>query len=479
MDLFGRRIIYTDETYVTRKNVTDILQKAMPTHMQNRAEIDYLYQYYKGQQPILQRTKDVRPEINNKVVVNRANEIVSFKVGYLLGEPVQYVCRGDDEETANGVSMLNNYMLAEDKPVKDKELADWFHICGTSYRMVIPDKLASVDNDEAPFEIYTLDPRNTFVVYSSDFRHKPILGVTFVRMDDGKTIFDCYSENGFFKVTDTWAVLEESGTAMGIPIIEYPANAARLGAFEIVIPLLDSINRIESNRLDGVEQFIQALMLFHNVSIDKDTFSELKAEGALMFRDADNQMKGAVSYLTEELNQSQTQTLVDDMYDTVLTICGMPNRNGGSSTSDTGSAVIMRDGWSSAEARAKDSEQMFKQAEKQFLKVALNLCDGIKNLTLKMSALEIRFTRRNYENISEKANVLVAMLNNDKIDPQLAFVHSGMFSDPQLAYKMSMEYYEQERERNADTGNNPGDRADSTQGETGRGQDREREADRD
>lgn len=34
----------------------------------------------------------------------------------------------------------------------------------------------------------------------------------------------------------------------------------------------------------------------------------------------------------------------------------MPNRNGNASTSDTGSAVIMRDGWSDAEARAKDSE---------------------------------------------------------------------------------------------------------------------------
>lgn len=34
-----------------------------------------------------------------------------------------------------------------------------------------------------------------------------------------------------------------------IPIFEYPANNARLGSFEIVLPLLDTINNIESNRM--------------------------------------------------------------------------------------------------------------------------------------------------------------------------------------------------------------------------------------
>ena len=38
-----------------------------------------------------------------------------------------------------------------------------------------------------------------------------------------------------------------------IPIFEYPANNARLGSFEIVLPLLDAINNIASNRMDGLE----------------------------------------------------------------------------------------------------------------------------------------------------------------------------------------------------------------------------------
>lgn len=72
-----------------------------------------------------------------------------------------------------------------------------------------------------------------------------------------------------------------------------------------------------------------------------------------------------VDLVVKELNQVQTQTLKDDLYNAVLTICGMPNRNGGTSTSDTGAAVLLRDGWSLAEARAKDSEHMFKRQRRK------------------------------------------------------------------------------------------------------------------
>ena len=57
----------------------------------------------------------------------------------------------------------------------------------------------------------------------------------------------------------------------------------------------------------------------------------------------------------------------------------------------------------------------------------------------------MRFTRRNYEGIQSKSQVLIAMLNNPKIHPQLAFQHSGMFSDSESAYTMSMKYYEEQQ----------------------------------
>ena len=447
--LFGRRVIYSNVSEITKENVVDVLRKAFTTHLRNKNEMEYLYRYYKGAQPIINRKKDVRPEIKNIVIENRANEIVSFKVGYLMGEPVQYVSRGDDETVAKNVTTLNNYVLSEDKPTKDKELAEWAHICGTSYRIALPDEKADVELDEAPFEMYTLDPRFSFVVYQNSLGEPPLMGVKYIEKEKATRVFSVYTSDHYYEI-ENFEIVKDEDQILGIPIVEYPLNNARLGAFEVVLPLLDAINNVDSNRLDGVEQFIQALMLFHNVDISSDDYTKLRQDGAIKFKDIDPQLKAEIKYLVEEMNQTQTQTLIDHLYDTVLTICGMPNRNGGSSTSDTGSAVIMRDGWSAAEARAKDTELMFKKSEKEFLKLVLRICNDLSDLSLKLSSLEIRFTRRNYENISEKANVLVTMLNNPKIAPQLAFTHCGMFSDPQIAYAMSMTYAEEQEKKMLD-----------------------------
>lgn len=446
LHLNGRRMILTDETEVNIGNVVQILRKALPYHWKNRSEISYLWSYYKGRQPILNRVKEVRPEITNKIVENRANEIVSFKSGYLMGEPLQYVSRGNAENIADAINQLNEFVFAEEKPAKDKELADWFHICGTSFRMVLPDEMAGED-DESPFEIYTLDPRNTFVVYNNGLGNKPILGVKYVVDENGVVHYSCYSDREYFEIVESKVVSYDTHILGEIPIIEYPLNMARIGAFELVIPLLDAINLTDSNRLDGVEQFIQALMLFHNVDISSADFDELRERGAIKFKDIDPQLKAEINYLVSNLNQGETQTLVDHMYQTVLTICGMPNRNGGSSTSDTGSAVIMRDGWSAAEARAKDSELMFKKSERIFLKVVLNICRTLADMDLKVCNVEIRFTRRNYENILQKAQVLDLMLKNNKIHPRLAFEHCGLFVDSDLAYTLSAEYAEEQEQK--------------------------------
>lgn len=446
LHLNGRRMILTDETEVNIGNVVQILRKALPYHWKNRSEISYLWSYYKGRQPILNRVKEVRPEITNKIVENRANEIVSFKSGYLMGEPLQYVSRGNAENIADAINQLNEFVFAEEKPAKDKELADWFHICGTSFRMVLPDEMAGED-DESPFEIYTLDPRNTFVVYNNGLGNKPILGVKYVLDENGVVHYSCYSDHEYFEIVESKVISYDTHILGEIPIIEYPLNMARIGAFELVIPLLDAINLTDSNRLDGVEQFIQALMLFHNVDISSEDFDELRERGAIKFKDIDPQLKAEINYLVSNLNQGETQTLVDHMYQTVLTICGMPNRNGGSSTSDTGSAVIMRDGWSAAEARAKDSELMFKKSERIFLKVVLNICRTLADMDLKVCNVEIRFTRRNYENILQKAQVLDLMLKNNKIHPRLAFEHCGLFVDSDLAYTLSAEYAEEQEQK--------------------------------
>ena len=437
----GRRVIKMSVKEINKDNLQEVLRKSLNIHNLNSDDIDYLYKYYKGDQPIRYRTKEVRPEICNRIVENRANEIVSFKVGYLCGEPIQYVSRSGDDNIVKQVNLLNEYMFAEDKASQDQEIVEWQMICGTAFRMVLPD--GSDDLDEAPFEIYTLDPRNTFVVYSSEIGNTPLMGVKYYVDDDNVMHYSVYTKDNYFTIDGDLLTSVQPHALGDIPIIEYPANNARLGSFEIVLPLLDAMNNVASNRMDGVEQLVQAFIKFINCDISKEEYQEFLELGAIKVKSVDGQAAD-VGVVTTELNQTQSQTLKDDYYNAMLTICGMPNRNGSKSTSDTGAAVVLRDGWSDAEARAKDSENVFKRAEKKMLKLILRICEDLRDSTLHLRDIDMKFTRRNYEAIQSKSQVLISMLQEPKIHPQLAFQHSGMFSDAESAYSMSMKYYEEQ-----------------------------------
>ena len=64
-----------------------------------------------------------------------------------------------------------------------------------------------------------------------------------------------------------------------------------------------------------------------------------------------------------------------------------------------------------------------------------------------MIDIKPEFTRKNLSNIQSKAQVLAEMLNNSKIHPKLAFQYSGLFSDPEEAFRISMAYYEENQRK--------------------------------
>ena len=228
-------------------------------------------------------------------------------------------------------------------------------------------------------------------------------------------------------------------------IFEYQANKARMGAFEPVLSLLDAISELESNRMDDVVQFVNSILTIVGGTIDSETASKLEELKMLCLPEGVE-----AKYLTTSMQQADVQTQADNLWDMALTIGGIPNRNGGSSTSDTGSAVIMRDGWSDAEAQMKGVEQEYKDAEENMLRLILRIMRDMVGVKLLSKDIVIKFSRRNYENIQTKSQVLVSMLNNPKIDPYLAFVHCGLFLDPEGAYLQSKEYWEENEKKAAE-----------------------------
>lgn len=328
MPTFGREQIFTSVPEINDGNILDVLANALPVFVENQHAIKHLYDVYKGNQKILGRVKEVRPEINNKVVINRANEIVSFKVSYLLSEPIMYIGRGDADNSTQ-INALNNYMHLESKPAQDKQIADDFSICGVAYRMVLPNRAYSKDSrDESPFKIYTLDPYSAFVIKSTALGNRVMAGVYLIKTVDGQGVEHntacVYTANRYYEI-DYEAVGFVSGAikkniphALGrVPIFEYINNESRLGAFEVVETLLDAMNTLESNRLDGTEQTVQSLMVFKNCDVDTNELNAIREMGAVKIKSG-NGVDSSLSLISPDLKQTDQQVLMDNLYRTVL-----------------------------------------------------------------------------------------------------------------------------------------------------------------
>ena len=449
-DLWVRLDIYASSEEITEENVVSELNTALPYHVQNLLQEDFLYWYRRNVQPILNRTKEVRPEIMNIVQENHADEIVTFKNGYFLTQPAFYTARTTAAQAS--VDRLNEYLYRSYKQVADDKIVDWFHTVGKGVLYVEPDR----DNDpETPVHAYALDPRSAFVIYSLKPGNEPVMGVNMVVVDE-KAKFDVYTKDRVYHLSGgatgrmmttqvnsnflATAVSVDSvkPNALGlIPIIEYRYNSVNMGAFESVLPLLDAINNVISNRIDGVEQFIQSLAVATNCEFpDGTTANDIQRAGMIVLKSV-GENKADFKILSEQLNQSETQVLVDHLYDQVLRICAMPSTTkGGRSTSDTGAAVLARDGWFQADCAARNCADLFKESNKQFDRIFVEILRKRGLLDISLSDFELNIVRNETANIQSKAQAFNTLMASG-LEPELAATKSGISNDPVSDVKKS------------------------------------------
>ena len=444
--LFGRRVIHASAHEITAENVVAEVEQAYLTHLINRDEINYLWEYYKGNQPVLYRTREIRNELTRHIVENRANEIVSFKVGFLVGKPITYVSSVGGDNISRNIGALNDAMRVIGKYTKDKTLVEWMQICGLGYRYV------TVNNDpmiQSPFNLYTLDPRNTFVIRANDYTQRVLAGVNYVIDSNQQITFTVYTNDSCYTIIHGSGKAERSDNVFGlVPIIEYENNSARQGSFEIVLSMLDSLNDFDSARMESVEQFVQSLLVLYNCQVEEGTTADtIRAAGMILLKSVGDS-KADIKNLSEELDQAQNQTLKDDMYQAVLQIVGVPSQSSsGTSDSSNNGAVVLKNGWQGAETRAKDFETMFQLPEQEMLGVVSVICSGLSDITFSPTDVEVKFTRRNYEDILSKSQTLTTMLANDKVHPKCAYEASGLFVDTEEAYLLGMKWFEEQNRK--------------------------------
>ena len=465
----GRKVIYTSrsEEEINQDTIPQIINGAMSRHFENCREIDYLFKYFRGYQPILKREKVVRPEINNRIVINNAYSIVRNATGYFLGEPIQFTPK--KQENSEDVSTLNSLMDSENKSLEDMKLGEHASICGTSFRLVEADD--PLDEDEAPFEIPTLEPKHTFVVYSSKAGHEPLLGVTYspILNDDGFVsgtsyiVYDKTYQYQYDTKSFPAANIKRSDLVGepiphfldAVPIVEYPNNEWRIGDFEIVMTILNAINKLHSDRMNSVEQIVNSLLVFigcHLKTAEENKaqghggigdYESLKEQGAIELPNADG-AKADVKYVSSSVDQNEAETLAQTLTDYAYAISGIPDRkersnNGG----DTGDAVYLRDGFQSLELVARVKERNFKKSERSTLRMVCKILEVFNGIRLKPMDVDVKFIRNRTNNMLNKSQAADNLETSGLFAPEDIISLIGVTDDPKGMAERGQKYKEE------------------------------------
>lgn len=453
---YGRSKIYIDDE-INLKNLPNIITKAMQTHRQNAIEEDYLINFYLGKQDILNRPEGVSSTVNEKVVLNYAEEAVRNILGYTYGKPAQYTQR--KTEYRDDIQKLSDILDYENSYAIDLDCQEFVSICGLGYEITLP-KGSYDSTPEIPIKIGNLDPRRTFYVYNSKIGNNIALTCTY---SDFKTSKDPYRI--YYAFTDTTAYIYKvkgnGGTVVqpnnfveaynhlmgGNPITVYENNQFLTGDFEKAITVLNAINIIGSDSVNDIQNFVRSILVFVNSEVDKETIKSIKENRVIMLKGGQG-INADAKYIYDNISVENVKEAKEMLLDSFYSTTGIPTKGSSISGGDTGMATEYKEGWVQLEIVAKNKEIYFKKSKKQQLSVILHLLKrkALINVELGVYDIKIDLPRNKNDNIQTKTQAFAVLHGTQGLDIKDSLEAVDLFTDVNEVAKRGELYWKNKTE---------------------------------
>lgn len=415
----GRQRIILDFDEVTPDNIFQVMQKALSIHGQNARDCEYLINYFLGDQDILKRQDTYTSKINNKTVINYAFPITREVVGYTFGNPVEFIQK--EMKYQSDVAKLMDYYDYETSYYVDTCTGIYDSICGVAYQITLPSKDISKDNTpDLPIVYDFLDPRNTFVVQSSDIGNPVILSCHYtINSQTKKKEYTCYTNKYKFTfVNMDKNTLEVSLNPLGLNPITMIENSIFLtGDWELAISVLNAINQVASDSLNDIEGTIKSLLVILGAEFDENdenaNIKKIKDNRLLTLTKGTGDTSGLdAKFIAPQLDSTSTQNIRNYLEDAKNVITGIPDRSNNSSGGDTGLAVLNRDGWTDIEIVARLKELFFKKGKKQQLAVGIKILQMLDLITSDLSVMNIDLIigRHSQDNLQTKTQAFASLV---------------------------------------------------------------------
>lgn len=445
---------YNDPFGVIEKNITHILS----SHKKNVAQMEYLINYEKGQQDILNKTRaNGNSKINNKHVTNYAWEFVNFKKGYYVGKPIKYVDL--NEEKNDRMKLFNRYIRDVNKASKDLVKYENMLIMGIAHTMTIPKKRDYNIEYESPYDYTILDNKDVCVVKSTDIYKTKLFSMCFSKMleNDGTEydIFTIYYDFKFLqlKYSNSELILINSGK-MPVKdcITEYQLNEQRMGIFEPVINALNSMNTISSNQIDQLEESVNTYLTFENVDISSitsniDTFREKRI---LVVNTSNPEAPAKIGSVKIENDNTSINEKYKSIEQRTYDIVGVPMPTSSTGQGVSGEAQQYGGGWENAQNIALVDTQYIMQFEKEdlqkFIYISKSAVNSKIDKNLFASDIEIKYTINKSNNMQTKAQSMTYYIDKGFTREQ-ALTFCEITDDPQTEGKIADENYELQKQK--------------------------------
>lgn len=479
-DIVGRKNIYTDKVEINEKNILDVLALAVPEHETNANRMSFLLNYEKGNQP-LQREKKVRKDINISCVDNLAHLITNFKTSYEFGNTITLIQRGErDSGSGNeslGVSMLNECFASESVTKVQQEVARYVEICGIGYTYI--DFKKDREAGDSYFSYCSLNPLTTFIIKSSYYvDRRPMVAVTYRTDENGNRYYTCFTKDRRYEVKNLVKVIngvpvkDESkreyeinekinngkpfANLVGmIPITEWQLRPDRVGCFEREIQQMDSLNIMESDFINGLDQNVQSIWQANDVEFPTDENGEVIKPTSNQWIMTYTTESGKTPFVKPMTIPYDFKGILDNITqsrNSILQNACVPQRNDNNGGS-TGVAMSDATGWSSAEMSASQVQAMQEASKMNEVKIALRIIkntpqiDGDNGLFGKNTDIQplldinyndvaISVKRQKTYEMTVKTNALATLLSHGVYGLH-AIQEVNLFSDPSQVWEDS------------------------------------------
>lgn len=473
----GRIDIFTDKRVIDENNIIDILIKASGSIQQNAIKCSRLLDYESGDQPLV-REKTYRPDINIEDIDNVANEVTEFHTGFDWGNVITLVQRGTkdsgstDENSA--VALLNEFYSLANIGKVQQELARYVEICGVGYTYV--DVNTEYEEGESPFTVDCLSPENTFVIKSSYYTNKRVMiSGTWRKDETGNVHYICYTKDKRFDILnlrqivdgeeiDEWVHEQGSGQLNPFgknPIVEWVRSFDRQGGFERQIDEMNTLNIMESDWANGLDQDVQSIWHCNDVDFptveiqgeNGETIEVVKKPKSNDFLQTFTSQDGTTPFVKPLANNYDYVGILSGIKEKraqILEKCFVPSRNDNSGGS-TGIAMSDATGWTQSENFASKKEIIMSDCKMEEVRLVLKAIQLSKlpldNPVRSLRAIDVipNIKRQKSFELTTKANFIATLISHG-FNGQQVIKEANAFTDAQQVWADSKEGIERYQE---------------------------------